>query len=135
MSTDRPTSAQRALRLQWLGAGSALAMAVALAAPPCAAQSMPVVPLAGQSVAPTRTVRLPLGERTNLVVEQRTWQPPAQLTDLVNPPPRAALALEFRSPSRGDVARSLLQVKLSGDSVLNFRPRGGGLTVTYKAKF
>jgi hypothetical protein len=133
MTTDRP--APRAPRLPLLCAAFALATAAVLATPPCTAQPMPVAPLSDQALGPTRTVRLPLGARTNLVVEQRTWQPPAQLTDPANPPPRAALALEFRSPSRGDVARSLLQVKLSGDSALNFRPRGGGVTITYKAKF
>lgn len=47
----------------------------------------------------------------------------------------AALNLDFRRKSAHQQAKDLLRVQLTADSVLNFRPRGGGLVVTYRAQF
>ena len=47
----------------------------------------------------------------------------------------ASLNLDFRRASAHQQAKDLLRVQLSADSVLNFRPRGGGLVVTYRAQF
>jgi hypothetical protein len=90
---------------------------------------------------------------------QRSWQPPAQAglalsleSQVVrrpialqprggvhewNPQPQqqASLNLEFRRASAHQQAKDLLKVQLTADSVLNFRPRGGGLVVTYRSQF
>ena len=90
---------------------------------------------------------------------QRAWQPePQQRLALIlnpqaeNPPlgwqPRggkperygtasrqASLGLEFRRTSSAQSAKDLLKVQLTSDSMLNFRPRSGGLVVTYRSTF
>lgn len=80
-------------------------------------------------------LQMPLGERVRMTYTPRPWQPdtlPPQ--DLAREQTRASLGLEFASPSK-DGPRSLLRVQLSGDSALNFRPRGGGLSVQYRSRF
>ena len=96
---------------------------------------------------------------TPLADPQGPWQPPRQqrfllsLTtapapmhwaqlphggaNLMQPQPAqpASLNLDFRRVSAHRQAKDLLRVQLTADSVLNFRPRGGGLVVTYRAQF
>lgn len=84
--------------------------------------------------AASRALRLELGDRARLQVaprpDRQAWVP----QDVGRPQQTAALGLEFASaPSDGP--QRLLRVQLSGDSMLNFRPRGGGLSVTYRSKF
>ncbi len=45
------------------------------------------------------------------------------------------LGLSFRATSKSRDVKSLLTVQLSGQSVLQLRPRGGGLRVVYTATF
>lgn len=81
-------------------------------------------------------LRLPINDRVRMTYTPRPSMPdtlPPQ--EMARTAPRAALALEFASPSKNEGPRSLLRVQLSGDSALNFRPRGGGLHVTYRSKF
>lgn len=81
-------------------------------------------------------LKLGLTQRTQLVYEPRPWQPATPLpTDYTVRRPQPSLGLEFKSASKDQSVKSLLRVQLSGDSVLQFRPRGGGMTVTYKSQF
>lgn len=81
-------------------------------------------------------LRMGLNQRTQIVYEPRPWQPATPLpTDYAVRRPQPSLGLEFKTASRNEAARSLLRVQLSGDSVLQFKPRGGGMTVTYKSQF
>jgi hypothetical protein len=92
--------------------------------------------------APVRTptpvigVRARLGERTRLVAEADPSVLGREAGALDNTTDGARLALEFKtkSPLR-DLRTSLLRVQLSGQSALHFRPRGGGMQVTYRESF
>jgi hypothetical protein len=49
---------------------------------------------------------------------------------------RPRFALEFRAKAAAkDLRESLLRVQMSGDAALHFRPRGGGLQITYRERF
>lgn len=80
-------------------------------------------------------LQLPLNDRLRMTYTPRPWQPAVQAPqEVAREPQRANFALEFASPAK-DGPRSLLRVQLSADSALNFRPRGGGLSVQYRSKF
>lgn len=80
--------------------------------------------------------RVALTLNTQLVQQPPSWQPRAG-----NPDPQAlataqaSLGLEFRRNSGSQSARDLLKIQLTSGSALNFRPRSGGLVVTYRAQF
>lgn len=81
-------------------------------------------------------LRLDLGSQTRLVYEPKPWSPTHALPqDAGRAPPQAMLGLEFAGRSATRDVKSLLRVQLSADSMLNFRPRGGGLHVTYRSTF
>lgn len=114
----------------------ATALPMLLAASPgtCPAQSglagaMPQVAVSAPAL------RLGLDDRVNLVYERRLQSGVGQPVDLLAHPPRTSLGMEFRTPNGSQGPRSILRVQLSGDSVLNFRPRGGGMTVIYRSQF
>jgi len=88
-----------------------------------------------QAVEPA--LRLPLSRRAQLVVQTRPWQPVDALTAQTLPATaqQPSLGLEFKAKRPTDGALSLLRVQLSGESVLQFRPRGGGLAVSYRSQF
>jgi hypothetical protein len=49
---------------------------------------------------------------------------------------RPRFALEFRAKAVAkDLRETLLRVQLSGAGALHFRPRGGGLQITYREQF
>jgi hypothetical protein len=50
-------------------------------------------------------------------------------------PTRSRLTLEFAPSKPSRRPANLLRVQLSGDAVLNLRPRSGGLAVNYQARF
>jgi hypothetical protein len=80
-------------------------------------------------------LRLNLSARTRLVfqpAEQRPWGP---YPGLAPEPQQPALGLEFKSSKPGSGLRHALRVQLSSKESLQFRPRGGGLAVTYRAQF
>ena len=73
---------------------------------------------------------------TQVVQQPLSWQPRGGQLEL-NPAPKtqASLNLEFRRKSSSQSAKDLLKVQLTADSALNFRPRGGGMIVTYRSQF
>jgi hypothetical protein len=82
-------------------------------------------------------LQLQVSQHAHVFYEPKPWQPtdPAPWA-AGQPPPRASLGLGFKTaPSSAAGVKGLLRVQLSGDSALHFRPRGGGLTVTYKSQF
>ena len=83
------------------------------------------------------TLRVPVTSNAQLVFQPRPWQTTDALTaaSLQVPIQQTRLGLEFKATRPTDGARSWLRVQLSGDSVLQFRPRGGGLVVTYRSQF
>jgi hypothetical protein len=52
-----------------------------------------------------------------------------------SPSTQSTLGLEFRRKSSTQSAKDLLKVQLTADSALNFKPRGGGMVVTYRSQF
>lgn len=81
-------------------------------------------------------LQLELTPQTRVTYQPKPWTPAQVLPqDMGRAPAQAALSLEFAGRSATRDVKSLLRVQLSADSVLNFRPRGGGLTVTYKSSF
>lgn len=80
--------------------------------------------------------RVALTVNTEVVHQPLSWQPRAGVADLQpGPTTQASLGLEFRRRSSTQSAKDLLKVQLTADSVLNFRPRGGGMVVTYRSQF
>ncbi len=82
------------------------------------------------------TLGLALGPRTRLVYEPRPVRPWAEANAaLTGAPAQARVGLEFKTVSPSTGARNLLRVQLAGGGALQFRPRGGGLTVAYREQF
>jgi hypothetical protein len=82
------------------------------------------------------TLGLALGARTRLVYEPRPLRPWADANAaVVGAPAEPRLGLEFKSVSPATGASNLFRVQMSGGAALQFRPRGGGMTVAYKAQF
>ena len=144
--TTLPTSEELSPMLRPLLRGAATIVPVLAwllaAALPCTsmAQSTPLATVAATPSFTTAlpmapTLRLGVNERVNVVYEQPRWQGQTPVAELLPPQARASLGLEFRSPAASQGPRSILRVQLSGDSVLNFRPRGGGMAVTYRSQF
>lgn len=80
--------------------------------------------------------RVALTVHSEVVRQPLGWQPRGGIAELQTVPTRqASLGLEFRRASSAQSARDLLKVQLTADSVLNFRPRGGGLAITYRSQF
>ena len=146
LMTTLPTIDGLRPRLQRLRRGSVkfvpVLVMVMTAALPCTsvAQSttLTAVPVTTSSITALTTaptLRLGINETLNVVYVQPRWQGQTPVTELLAPQPRASLGLEFRSPAASQGPRSILRVQLSGDSVLNFRPRGGGMAATYRSQF
>ena len=144
--TTLPTSEELSPMLRPLLRGAATIVPVLAwllaAALPCTsmAQSTPLAAIptttaSTTSITTAPTLRLGVNERVNVVYEQPRWQGQTPVAELLAPQARASLGLEFRSPAASQGPRSILRVQLSGDSVLNFRPRGGGMAVTYRSQF
>jgi hypothetical protein len=82
------------------------------------------------------TICLPLSPRARRVSEPRPVRPWADANaSTFGPPAQARLGLEFRTVSPTSGARSLLRVQRSGGAALQFRLRGGGLTVACRGQF
>lgn len=92
--------------------------------------------IAATPVFAAEPLKLALSPGARLVYTPKPWAPATALPeDAGRAPPQAQLGLEFAGRSASKDVKSLLRVQLSADSVLNFRPRGGGLTVTYRSTF
>ena len=80
--------------------------------------------------------RVALTLNTQMVHRPLSWQPRGGSPELhTTPTTQASLGLEFRRKSSSQAAKDLLKVQLTSDSALNFRPRGGGMVVTYRSQF
>jgi hypothetical protein len=78
---------------------------------------------------------LALSERTTLVFQPPERRPWGDYPGLAPEPPRQALGLEFKAARPSGLPPHVLRVQLSSKETLQFRPRGGGLAVTYRAQF
>lgn len=79
---------------------------------------------------------LPLSGNTTLIFqppEQRPWGDfPGTRPDA----PEKAFGLEFKAGrDTGGLPKHVLRVQLSSKESLQFRPRGGGLAIAYRAQF
>ena len=130
-STHRPAPG-RARRRWLLGCAIALCWAglpsVGLAMPTLTEGLLMPAPQALQ-------LRLSLTDNSRLVLERRPWQMPDAGADPAAKRLQVSLGLEFRASDPVQGARSLLRVQLSGGSTLQFRPRGGGLALSYRQPF
>jgi hypothetical protein len=98
---------------------------------PDACRAAPEAP----SPLPGPQLRLVLGSRTAMVYEPRSPAPPLPLAGQQGQA-APSIGLEFRTPpSHANGPRGLLRVQLSSDAALQFRPRRGGLAVSYRADF
>jgi len=88
----------------------------------------------GAACAADRALHLDLSGRTRVVFQPKPEVAPGDAAR-THTQPQAALGLEIPSPPQNQGTRGLLRVQLSGNSVLNFRPRHHGLQVTYKSSF
>lgn len=122
---DCPASAHRLFQ----AAAAPLLAALLTVTGPCAAAPDAPSPLPGLQL------RLALGSRTSMVYEPRPLPPNQPLA--VQPATAApSIGLEFKgAPSHAAGPQSLLRVQLSADTALQFRPRRGGLAVSYRAQF
>jgi hypothetical protein len=79
---------------------------------------------------------LPLSARSHLVFqppESRRWD---TLPGLSPEPRRSSVGFEFEAGRRGSAwPRQVLRVQLSSQEWVQFRPRGGGLMISYRAHF
>lgn len=83
-------------------------------------------------------LRAQVARGTHLAIERDTFA--TSVGAGVAPPVEGSrVALEFKavgtSKSAAPLSSGLLRVQMSGTSTLQFRPRSGGLAVTYRAKF
>ena len=130
LEAQRPTGRRFARPAAWqsLAAGVALAGSSA-----CAAQALSNAQ-GGWQPSPQQRVAVTLN--TNVVHQPLTWQPRGGNPDThAQPSAQSSLGLEFRRKSGSQSAKDLLKVQLTADSALNFRPRGGGMVVTYRSHF
>jgi hypothetical protein len=101
---------------------------LAVAEPVLAAPNAP-------SPLPGAQLRMTIGKRTTLVYEPRTLAPAQPM--VVQPTAAApSIGLEFKgsaNPAAG--VSSLLRVQLTTDAAVHFRPRRGGLAISYRAQF
>lgn len=113
-----------------------LVAASAWLSPSCRAATLPApgAPLADGAGAQGGMLRMGLTPGTQIVYRPKPWVAPGPQLES-GAPPQETLGLEFRATKPGRVASNLFRVELSGDSMLQFRPRGGGLTINYGARF
>lgn len=127
-------------------------MARALQPPPAARTTLCLMPLlaglaglgatpaavaqTAPSTLPGPQLKLALGRSASMVYEPRRLPAAQPLADPQAGAAAPSLGLEFRSPpAQRDGLRSVLRVQLSSDAALQFRPRRGGLAVSYRAEF
>ena len=118
-------------------AALAMALAMAMAGGTSAmAQALPIVAGQAPSTLPGPQLKLAPGRSASVVDEPRRLATPQPLADPLAAAMSPSLGLAFRAPPASrDGPRALLRVQLSGDAALQFRPRRGGLAVSYRAEF
>lgn len=120
-------------------AACAIAAALALLVQADAAAQTPQTSVLGGPQAswqPQQQQRFTLSLQTQPVAPHWGFRARGGAHDMQSQPAQpASLNLDFRRKSQHQHAKDLLRVQLTADSVLNFRPRGGGLAVTYRAQF
>jgi hypothetical protein len=82
-------------------------------------------------------VRAALSARTRLIYEAESTLPWRNAENNGAAPRTTRVALEFKSKSSpvGDLRNGLMRVQLSSESVLQFKPRSGGLQIMYRERF
>lgn len=82
-------------------------------------------------------LRAQVAQGTHLAIERDTFT--TSIGGAAPPVDGSRVALEFKAVGSSKAAQplssGLLRVQMSGTSTLQFRPRSGGLAVTYRAKF
>ena len=75
----------------------------------------------------------------HLAIERDTNHPALQRPGVPATVDASRVALEFKgvgsSKAASPLSGGLLRVQMSGTSTLQFKPRSGGMSVTYRAKF
>ena len=119
---------------KWLGALRLLAP-LWLGLPQAGVAQPDAIHLSAPSPLPQAQLRLVLTPRTTMVYEPRRLASPLAMAadGQVEAPP--SVGLEFRSPPSHTGARAVLRVQLSGNAALQFRPRKGGLAISYRNQF
>jgi hypothetical protein len=84
---------------------------------------------------PVPVLRLDLSAATHRVLERRLRQAQALGLEVAADPTQLSLGLEFSHPELGKRLNGLLGVQLDGGAMLQFRLRGRGLGVSYRAEF
>jgi len=126
-----------------LGGVQRLAALVALLGGAACQAETPQLAGNGQVLADLPSAWQPKGQQrvaftvnTHVVHQPLSWQPRGGSPELqAHPTTQSTLGLEFRRKSNTQSAKDLLKVQLTADSALNFKPRGGGMVVTYRSQF
>lgn len=121
-------------KLTWVGALGLLAV-MWVALPQTGLAAPDPTRLSAPSALPEAQLRLVLTPRTTMVYEPRRLANPLPLAGDGQREAPPSLGLEFRSPPSQHGPRSILRVQLSGDAALQFRPRRGGLAISYRTQF
>lgn len=133
-----PRSRRQALRALGTGLAALWVGAGTLAAPGAGSPgSPPVAAVAAVAPAPLpgAQLRLSLSPNRALVYEPGRLSAVNPLSAVDGVATRPSFGLEFRSPAAHQRPSSLLRLQLSADAALQFRPRRGGLAVSYRAQF
>lgn len=84
-------------------------------------------------------LRAELTPGAHLAIERDTNHPALQRAGVATGADASRVALEFKgvgsSKAASPLTGGLLRVQMSGTSTLQFKPRSGGMSVTYRAKF
>lgn len=80
-------------------------------------------------------IGLRLSDRTRVIYEPKPVRPWADNNGLTQQRSEQRVGLEFRNRSGTRELRNLLRVQLTSDSTLQFRPRSGGLAVSWRSEF
>jgi hypothetical protein len=80
-------------------------------------------------------IGVPLTARTRLIYQPKPVRPWNNNNGLTDSRPEQLVGLEFRSRSGARDLRNLLRVQLTSDSSLQFKPRSGGLAVSWRSEF
>jgi hypothetical protein len=107
-------------------------LCAALAAGSAQAQAVPWSP---PNAFDRPVLTLHLSERTTLIFQPPERRPWGEHPGLAPQPAPQALGLEFKAARPSGLPPHVLRVQLSSNESLQFRPRGGGLAVTYRAQF
>lgn len=119
----------------WWGKGALEVGAGANVSPSNKAQGLATSPRVGTAVV---GLRAQLGRGTHLAIERDTLSTNVN-SGAAAPGEISRVALEFKAVGNSKSVQPLssgsLRVQMSGTSSLQFRPRSGGMAVTYRAKF